>query len=149
MAGRRFTSTRVHSHGAAAALLLAATCCTLPAFASKPAATISETAAAMKLSDSAPARFLAPRAEAAIRNAFGNADQIVLERRQSVLGEFGASEAALAQTPIPAVETDAASTVEDAVYENKKTDTEMNARLPGISDEELIRYKKLMFRNDI
>lgn len=68
---------------------------------------------------------LAPRAEAAIRDAFS------------------------APHTAPIAGTEAKPEDESDDDENADTDLEMNAKLPGISDDDFLRYKKQMYRRDI
>jgi hypothetical protein len=151
------------------ALLVLATCCTAPALAAKPDAALckesrtatleipaaellprivhheislkmlDETAAAMESNERAPERYLTPQAEAAIWNAFENSDNIVFERHNSL--------AAISAVMTPIADND--STTEDTEKKPTQEKPDMNARFPGVSDEELVRYKKQMFRRDI
>ena len=68
---------------------------------------------------------LAPRAEAAIRNAFSSSST------ESIAGTRSKS--------------NRASDVDEVI----ETDSGMNTRLPGISDDDFLRYKKQMYRRDI
>ena len=70
-------------------------------------------------------RLLAPRAAAAIRNAFISAHTPPMAGTDS--------------KPVPASEDD----------ESTPPDSGMNTELPGVSDEDLLRYKKKMYRRDI
>lgn len=70
------------------------------------------------------ATLLAPRAEAAIRDAFKESDVSVLPVTLTT----------------PVVGNDA---------EEDKDDTAMITRLPGVTDDELSRFRKQMFRRDI
>lgn len=153
------------------ALLALAACCAAPALAAKPDAalckesriatldipvaelapkivhheismtTLDETAAAMELNDRAPTRYLAPQAEAAIWKAFENSDNIVFKRRGSPAPIL----AIMAPATAPIADNDTESTETKPVQEKP----DMNARFPGVSDDELVRYKKQMFRRDI
>jgi len=72
---------------------------------------------------------LAPRAEAAIREAFEDSEELILT----------------------APMTGAKIEVEAAVEEDNLDDTaiEMTTKLPGISDDDLSRFRKQMYRRDI
>ena len=145
MARRRFAPNVCNSQSVNKTLLLLAACfALLPALAAKPLATIDETAAAMEVNDSAPDRFLTPQAEAAIRNAFRDEIEVATERRRA-----GLADATPMPTPIPVVEKNARTDADEAVSNDSKKATGMNTRLPGISDEDTVRYKKQMFRRDI
>lgn len=86
-----------------------------------------------------PASLLAPRAEAAIREAFGESEQSptvapVIELIKTVT------------PPMADGETQLDEFEEDATIE---TPSGMTTRLPGVSDDDLSRFKKQMFRRDI
>lgn len=88
-----------------------------------------------------PASLLAPRAEAAIREAFEDSDEETAS--PAPVGTFIRS----AVTP-PMVEAETSS---DPVIEDteSQSDSGMTTRLPGVSDDDLSRFKKQMFRRDI
>ncbi len=91
------------------------------------------------LSIDAASSLLAPRAEAAIRDAFSDEDSKEAIRTNLI-------KAALA-APV-------AGTKMKAVTKPDKEQTDvpnqsMNAKLPGVSDDDLSRYKKQMYRRDI
>ena len=85
------------------------------------------------------ASLLAPRAEEAIREAFEEIDS----------AELGSSNTALpdAKLRLPIVGTE--SKAESTQTDDKEVVSGMNTKLPGISDEDMTRYKKQMFRRDI
>lgn len=86
----------------------------------------------------APSEFLSPRAEDAVRAVF---DENTKSRRET------------RSLLIPIRKTDNATIIKsdtDAPIETQPTgDRLMHTRLPGVSDDELSRYKKQMFRRDI
>jgi len=142
MAKRRSNPSTTNSAGVALTLL--GMCFCLPANAATPAATIEETAAAMERNDSAPARLPTPQAAANIRNAFLDNDETALERRRASL-----SERVSGPSLMSIVENDADTEADESADEKSETNNGMRTRLPGVSSEELIRYKKVMFRRDI
>lgn len=73
---------------------------------------------------------LAPRAEAAIRSAFDSKNSDLIK---AVLPPMAGADS----QPVP----------DDS--ENVENDAVMNTRLPGISDDDLLQYKKQMYRRDI
>jgi len=150
MIGRRYKSNQRNTFAAGAVIFVMAGICTAPTLAANSArvdcpeeatkATLDVSAhllATDLVSHSVPeaeideveatpsSSLLAPRAAAAIRNAF-----------------------MLSHTP-PMVGTEAkpVSTSEDE--DSTVPDSGMNTELPGVSDEDLLRYKKQMYRRDI
>lgn len=89
-----------------------------------------------------PASLLAPRAEAAIREAFEDSS-----KESASPAPAGTFLKTSTVTP-PMVDID---TGNDAVIDETETSPEsgMNTRLPGVSDADLSRFKKQMFRRDI
>lgn len=81
---------------------------------------------------------LAPRAEAAIRDAFEEIDSSSQESATDL------SKTALTP-PIAGTTTE----VETAREKSEGPARGMNTKLPGISDDALLRYKKQMYRRDI
>jgi hypothetical protein len=86
---------------------------------------------------------LAPLAEAAIREAFGDKE-----------GEIKLPAADLARATVapPMAGTDSNSVAPSNDADNNDSlvpAPDMNTRLPGVSDEALSRYKKQMYRRDI
>ena len=93
-------------------------------------------------------RLLAPRAEAAIREAFNESG------RQKPSDTAGVALTETIVAPLEAIDTPIAGTETKAVLPLKNRDklppvSEMNTRLPGVSDDDLSRYKKQMYRRDI
>ncbi len=82
---------------------------------------------------------LAPRAEAAIRDAFDESDRISIDSSDANLSRF-------VLTPPMAGKKSAVETT-DKVVEGPASG--MNTKLPGISDDDLSRYRKQMYRRDI
>lgn len=79
-----------------------------------------------------PMSLLAPRAEAAIREAFRDSDTVATKT--------------LITPPMAGTAPELAESDEDAKIE---TPSGMTTRLPGVSDDDLSRFKKQMFRRDI
>jgi hypothetical protein len=84
---------------------------------------------------------LAPRAEAAIRDAFNAGEEVSLTT--------SAPELAKAVLRSPVAGADATPKPDAEPEPTEAPDTAMNTRLPGISDDDLTRYKKQMYRRDI
>jgi hypothetical protein len=82
---------------------------------------------------------LAPRAEAAIRDAFDESDSAA-----TVPAEI---ELSIAVMIPPMAGTD--SKTKPADENDEKSVSGMNTKLPGISDDAMLRYKKQMYRRDI
>jgi len=82
---------------------------------------------------------LAPRAAAAIRDAFADSDN----------AEVKSSDALLSRTVLRPPMAGTKSDVETQDEKREEPDSGMNTKLPGISDEALSRYKKQMYRRDI
>ncbi len=87
---------------------------------------------------------LAPRAEAAIREAFEDGDA---ETPTENLIDVKLIESVLQAPPLVRAET------EDQVEKNSDPQSEpdngMKTTLPGVADDELSQFKKVMFRRDI
>lgn len=150
MFGRRYRSIQRNTFAAGAAVFVMAGICTAPALAAT-SAQIDCPEEATRATLDVPARFLAtdfvshsvpeaeideaeitpsssllaPRAAAAIRNAFISS-----------------------HTP-PMAGTDAKAVSDPEDDESTLPDSGLNTELPGVSDEELARYKKQMYRRDI
>jgi hypothetical protein len=107
-----------------------------------PSSTIDNDTASVKVDVRSASGLLAPRAEAAIRHAFESSEMAVTDSSSAV-------PARLLRTP-PMAGTDSKSEP-PAADEDSHTDQEsgMNTKLPGISDDDLVRYKKQMYRRDI
>ncbi len=94
-----------------------------------------------EMNSAANESLLAPLAEAAIRDAFSKSENM--------------SRAATAPITVNAISTppmagtDAKSEIVEDSDDKVESDTVMNTRLPGISDDDLLRYKKQMYRRDI
>jgi hypothetical protein len=82
---------------------------------------------------------LAPRAEAAIRDAFAESDNTGVRSSDTVLTRT------LLLPPMAGTKSDTKTRDE----KSEESDSGMNTKLPGISDEALSRYKKQMYRRDI
>ena len=106
-----------------------------------PAASMSEVATDKKLEVSASSSLLAPRAVAAIRDAFGAGEDKPLTSSQPELAK--------AILALPVTGADSKTEQADESVDTSGSDVGMNAKLPGISDEDLSRYKKRMYRRDI
>lgn len=102
---------------------------------------IDATSAAMELNELAPERLLAPQAEQAIRDAFDdNQNERRTLLRQPLFQKISSA---------PLVETDDELSDEADQEDVEETAPSMNTRLPGISDADLLLYKKQMYRRDI
>ena len=77
---------------------------------------------------------LAPRAEAAIRDAFQESEALVVVNSAIT-------------APMAGTKTQTETVTEED--EPVKSDLSMNTKLPGISDDDMLRYKKQMYRRDI
>ncbi len=88
-----------------------------------------------------PTSLLAPRAEAAIREVF----------RDSTTGATRSTAPELAKAVVtpPMVSTASELDESDDADEKRVTPSAMKTRLPGVSDDDLSRFKKQMFRRDI
>jgi hypothetical protein len=82
---------------------------------------------------------LAPRAEAAIRDAFEESDRFSIDSP-----DVNASRAVLAP-PMAGMDSKADTTDDNG----EEPVSGMNTKLPGVSDDLSSRYKKQMFRRDI
>ena len=143
MFGRRYDRKQRNTFAAGAAFFLVAGICTAPALAATSSqidcseeatkATLEVPARLLaanlvshdKTESPLPSSLLAPRASAAIRNAF-----------------------ILSHTP-PMAGTDAKPVSASEDDESTVPDSGMNTELPGVSDEYLVRFKKQMYRRDI
>ena len=170
MAERRISPKQPKSFAADAAIFLTAALFSLPALASNStpipcplseqatlevlpdelvASTVSHDVSyvvagkppAAKSSDIAnPVSLLAPRAEAAIREAFRDGET---DAARTTVSELIRT---VITTPMAGTEADIDAPEADAKIE---TPSGMTTRLPGVSDDELSRFKKQMFRRDI
>jgi hypothetical protein len=82
---------------------------------------------------------LVPRAEEAIRDAFAESDSATVDSPVTELSN------AVLSPPMAGTESKA----ETAETDDNETAPGMNTKLPGISDDAMLRYKKQMFRRDI
>lgn len=87
----------------------------------------------------ASTNLLAPRAEAAIRDAFEESDPTSIDSPHADVSR------ALLAPPMAGRK----STAETNDDNGEEPDPGMNTKLPGVSDELFSRYKKQMFRRDI
>lgn len=90
---------------------------------------------------SSPALFLVPRAEAAIREAF--------EVTQSAAENSPDEESAQTVATSPMAKTKSAADATDINESQTEAPLGMNTRLPGISEKDLLLFKKQMYRKDI
>lgn len=171
MAVPQFTADRSKSRTAGLALVLVAACYAAPLLAAAPNAilcdetgeatldfpfielitksvdhdismtTLDEIAAAAEKKDMSPARLFAPRAEAAIRNAFSDEEKAATQDHVSGFTRTNAF------TPIANADRKIDSDNGDNAQRSKSS--ELTTRLPGVSDVELARFKKQMYRRDI
>ncbi len=86
------------------------------------------------------ASLLAPRAEAAIRDAFEGSESAPVVAAGTDLVD------AVLTPPMAGAESQTEAADEDDV---QQPESGMNTRLPGVSDDAMSRYKKQMFRRDI
>ncbi len=95
-------------------------------------------AAIVKIEIASSSSVLAPRAEAAIREAFRDrADERSAEPKQATVNSPPMVDA----DPTPESATDKGSRLD--------AQSELNTKLPGISDDDLSQYRKRMYRRDI
>ena len=106
------------------------------AYVAPDKATTARPAAAIK-----PVNLLAPRAEAAIRKAFRDN-----ETTSDGTALVDLAETTTATPPMVGTEAETEKTEDDARIE---TPSGMTTRFPGVSDDDLSRFKKQMFRRDI
>ncbi len=90
---------------------------------------------------SSPALFLVPRAEAAIREAF--------EVTQSAAENSPDEESAQTVATSPMAKTKSPADATDINESQTEAPLGMNARLPGVSEKDLLLFKKQMYRKDI
>lgn len=90
---------------------------------------------------SSPALFLVPRAEAAIREAF--------EVTQSAAENSPDEESAQTVATSPMAKTKSAADATDINESQTEAPLGMNTRLPGVSEKDLLLFKKQMYRKDI
>ena len=88
-----------------------------------------------------PALFLVPRAEAAIREAF--------EVTQSAAENSPDEESAQTVATSPMAKTKSAADATDINESQTEAPLGMNTRLPGVSEKDLLLFKKQMYRKDI
>ena len=128
---------------ASAAVLLLATWYALPAMASNEVAAslTDKTEGLAERESESQTRFLAPRAEAAIRKAFAVA--------QGVPHASSDSRSPQAAAVPPLAEADSSADATGADDSRDVSPAGMNTRLPGVSEKDLLLYKKQMYRRDI
>jgi len=90
---------------------------------------------------SSPALFLVPRAEAAIREAF--------EVTQSAAENSPDEESAQTVATSPMAKTKSPADATDINESQTEAPLGMNTRLPGVSEKDLLLFKKQMYRKDI
>jgi len=90
---------------------------------------------------SSPALFLMPRAEAAIREAF--------EVTQSAAENSPDEESAQTVATSPMAKTKSPADATDINESQTEAPLGMNTRLPGVSEKDLLLFKKQMYRKDI
>lgn len=106
-------------------------------------ATVSHSASATAESSDAEHSqgFLKPRAKAAIRDAFEDSEAVSVSSANIDLSD------ATLRSPIAGKSIDSDVTEDDD--EDAGADSGMNTKLPGVSDDDSLRYKKQMYRRDI
>ena len=103
-----------------------------------PAASITGESSIVEISTISSTSLLAPRAEEAIRDAFAESDSATIDSPVAELPNA-------ALPPMAGTESKAETTEAN----DDETVSGMNTKLPGISDDAMLRYKKQMFRRDI
>jgi hypothetical protein len=84
---------------------------------------------------------LAPRAEAAIKDAFEESIKLSSSSIKANLNQSSLTD------PMAGAESQTETAPEDDVQD--EADIGMNTKLPGVSDDDLSRFKKQMYRRDI
>ena len=84
---------------------------------------------------------LAPRAEAAIKDAFKESIKLSSSSIKANLNQSSLTD------PMAGAESQTETAPEDDVQD--EADIGMNTKLPGVSDDDLSRFKKQMYRRDI
>lgn len=143
MADGQPTQKAYRKFAASAAVLLLITWHAVPAIASQEVAAslTDKTEALAERESKSQTRFLAPRAEAAIREAFAIARDVPDASRDS-------SSPQAASVP-PLAEADSSADASGTDDSRDVTPPGMNTRLPGVSEKDLLLYKKQMYRRDI
>ena len=91
-------------------------------------------------------KVLAPRAEAAIREAFKAVYGVSAANN---LSESGMAESAEAAPVPPLAKAKSSADASSVDHRRAETPLGMNTRLPGVSEKDLLLYKKQMYRKDI
>ncbi len=102
-----------------------------------PRQSVDKNAGLEEVSASSASDLLAPRAEAAIRDAFEDSEEASLTSTITVP----------VAAPMAGAETKTDAAAEEDDQDDRKI--EMTTKLPGISDDDLSRYRKQMYRRDI
>lgn len=160
MFGRRYKSNQRNTFAAGAAVLAMAGICTAPALAAATSTQIDCPDEATRATLDVPAHFLAtdfvshsvPAASIIDENITAEIDEAEIAPSSSLLAPRAAAairNAFISSPTPPMAGTDAKAVSEPEDDESTLPDSGMNTELPGVSDEELARYKKQMYRRDI
>ena len=160
MFGRRYKSNQRNTFAAGAAVLVMAGICTAPALAAATSTQIDCPDEATRATLDVPAHFLAtdfvshsvPAASIIDENITAEIDEAEIAPSSSLLAPRAAAairNAFISSHTPPMAGTDAKAVSEPEDDESTLPDSGMNTELPGVSDEELARYKKQMYRRDI
>jgi len=159
MFGRRYRSIQRNTFAAGAAVFIMAGICTAPALAAT-SAQIDCPEEATRATLDVPAHFLAtdfvshsvPAASITDENISTEIDEAEIAPSSSLLAPRAAAairNAFISSHTPPMAGTDAKAVSEPEDDESTLPDSGLNTELPGVSDEELARYKKQMYRRDI
>ena len=159
MFGRRYRSIQRNTFAAGAAVFVMAGICTAPALAAT-SAQIDCPEEATRATLDVPAHFLAtdfvsrsvPAASITDENISTEIDEAEIAPSSSLLAPRAAAairNAFISSHTPPMAGTDSKAVSEPEDDESTLPDSGLNTELPGVSDEELARYKKQMYRRDI
>lgn len=141
MAQRQPMLTAYKRVAASAALLLLAVAWPTAQASTKYEVAADETEVLADRASSSPALFLVPSAEAAIREAFAVT--------QSAAENSPDEESAQTVATSPMAKTKSAADATDINESQTEAPLGMNTRLPGVSEKDLLLFKKQMYRKDI
>ena len=109
-----------------------------------PATLLNQSPVSPEIDIASSTEFLAPRAAAAIRDAFSADDNSLLQSKGTKL-------TLVTVKPLisPILRSDTKRDLNEPDEEQVDSAKVMNARLPGVSENDLSRFKKRMYRRDI
>ena len=159
MFGRRYKPNQRNTFAAGAAFFVMAGICTAPALAAT-SARIDCPEEATKATLDVPAHLLAadlvsrnvPAASIPDEKTTAEIDEIEIAPSSSLLApqaNAAIRNAFISSHTPPMAGTDAKPVSASEDDESTVPDSGMNTELPGVSDEDLLRYKKQMYRRDI